>query len=341
VDRSLLNKFFLNDCSVQETIQVVKWINSFESQKEFEQEFQKLWNELHSCQDFDWQRAFNELNEKIEMEDLIHHLPVQSMKDQMEYKIKPDKEKNRSFPFAYAAAVVSSIIVTAVLIMYNMDDQPQEMAIESKYVTKSTEPGQKLTILLEDGSKVMLNSGSNLTYPEPFSDSSREIKLEGEAFFEVARDFDRPFVVNSGNLTTTVLGTTFNIHYYQDQPIKISLVTGKVLIDNEGEELILNPGEQISYSEKDQVMQKRSFDYRKEIGWREGVIFFENADFADIVNTLERWYGVRISVKGNPASNWVYQGIFDNQSLRVVLQRLSFSKEFEYFIEGKNVTIKF
>jgi transmembrane sensor len=207
-------------------------------------------------------------------------------------------------------------------------------------VRKENPAGQKSQLKLPDGTMVWLNSMSSLSYYEKFSDTLRLICLQGEAFFEVAES-EVPFVVQTGNLETHVLGTAFNIDYYHNDEVRVSLVSGKALVMNEVGSMVLDPGEQIQYRSSNQVLIKKPFDMARVAGWKDGVLFFDNADLMDVVNSLERWYGVTITIVGNPSSAWAYQGIFNNQSLEVVLQRLSFSKEFDFLIEDKNVLIKF
>ena len=99
------------------------------------------------------------------------------------------------------------------------------------YLTKSTERGQKATITLSDGSTVRLNSESSITYPESFAEEIRELELVGEAFFDIKKDQDRPFIVSSHKIETTVLGTSFNINAYDSTAVSVALVSGKVKVN--------------------------------------------------------------------------------------------------------------
>lgn len=213
------------------------------------------------------------------------------------------------------------------------DNQPPVPGISMSEVIKTNPKGQKSTIILSDGSRVILNSESSISYPKQFG-STREIKLIGEAFFEVTQDVAKPFIVRTGNLSTTALGTSFNIRHYPDERNSyVSLATGKVLVkvqegSNEIQDILV-PGEQV-ISKKDQVsLQKINYNYKDVFLWKEKVIYFNHADWATITNTLERWYGVTIS-SNEPLRMVDYTGQFDNQSLDLVLKSLSYSLGFNY-----------
>ncbi len=245
----------------------------------------------------------------------------------------------------YRVAASLLLIVAFSMILYQLT-QLQEQAVvsetnEVKVIQKENPKGQKSNFKLPDGTNVWLNAKSSISFPQKFSDSIRLVKLQGEAFFEVVENPQIPFVVQAGTVFTRALGTSFNVNNYDSTSLSVSLVTGKVLVTREKNEMVLNPGEKIIYQQAGDAMIKKEFNYKQEISWIDGVIYFENANFNEIENVLERWYGVDITVEGLDNKNWSYNGSFDNQSLEVVLKRLSFSKNFDFNIEDKSVKIKF
>src|SRR5690606_5078196 len=158
--------------------------------------------------------------------------------------------------------------------------------------------GVKYTTVLPDGTQVKLNSSSSIKYPEQFSEDLREVFLKGEAFFEVKHDQQRPFIVHSGDLKIQVLGTSFNVRDYGDETeTRVALVTGKVRIDPQSDtssSLVLEPAQMAVFNRENRSLQKKPFDFKTEIGWKEGVLIFSNTTLAEAFDKIERWYGVEI-----------------------------------------------
>lgn len=217
--------------------------------------------------------------------------------------------------------------------------------VESQYVEKTNPSGQRTMIHLPDGSTVWLNANSSVRYEKDFRDSLRRIHLKGEAFFNVKKDTSRAFVVNTGNTEVVALGTSFNINSYDPNEIKVSLATGKVKVSatgtNSPEDRILKPGSSLIYLSAQGKFQSTEFDYKKDILWTEGMLYFERAGFEEIIKKLERWYGVQFTIEFNGITVPPYTGDFDNESLENVLKSMSFSLDFDYSIRKKNIQLMF
>lgn len=203
--------------------------------------------------------------------------------------------------------------------------------------------GVKSTITLEDGSKVFLNSGSKVTYQKGFTDSLRLLTLEGEAFFEVAHDENRPFIVQTGALSTTALGTSFNISSFPGEDIAISLVTGVVLVekDDSEEKEELHPGEGIQASKDALTWSKNKFDSEKVLSWMDKTLIFNKEPFAKASERLENWFGVEVIFENAIPGDLMVSGKFVDESLENILTGLSYSSRFDYQIQGKKVRIHF
>lgn len=215
---------------------------------------------------------------------------------------------------------------------------------QTQKITKSNPSGQKSTHFLPDGSKVYLNAESSISYIADFDGSLREIQLKGEAYFEVAKNPDKPFVVLSGNLSTTALGTAFNVKAFKDSDqSEIALTSGSVRVEAAGleEHIYLIPGERATYSTINRQMSKSDFDRTEVVGWKDGLIIFQDASYKEVVNRLERWYGVSISSNRRPSLDWTYSGTFENQSLEMILDGMKLTKNFEYELDRKSVDIIF
>lgn len=210
-------------------------------------------------------------------------------------------------------------------------------------ISKATQFGEKLNVKLPDGSTVWLNSGSELIFPEKFDSLERRVSLTGEGFFEVHQDTSSVFRVVSGKLLTEAVGTSFNINYIDTDQVAVSLVSGKVKINHDSLEsdLFLEPGEQLRYQNVEDSFEVIPFSIPEITGWKEGLLQFTNAGFEEVISQLERWYGVRITVSGHPTNTWKLSGKYHNQNLDLVLDRMAFIENFEYYINGKNVNLKF
>ena len=344
MDKETLNKFIKGEATAEEVRKVLKWYYSDEAEYVMTEKIEQLWSQVdQESMDVtpNKKQIFAKLKQKIQ-----HH-EIES-----KYQILP--RLSNHFDITYFLKIAASVIFIISISWFVLQTSEssieqannlQEMSIQ----VKSTAGGQKFTIFLSDGTKVKLNSESKLEYPKTFSDSSRVVHLTGEAFFDVKKDPQRPFTVISHNLSTTALGTSFNINAYRgNNNIVVSLTTGKVQVsfnkgvNKEDSKITLEPGSQAIYSNSRNSIEKQPFDENIELAWKEGVLYFEDASWDQIVNQLERWYGVQISVSNlNPSSNKLYTGFFKDESLENVLESLSFSKNFKYVIKSQKVYVEF
>ncbi len=201
--------------------------------------------------------------------------------------------------------------------------------------------GQKQTIYLPDGTSVKLNSESTIRYDKNFYQGTREVYLSGEAYFEVAHDTLRPFVVYANGIETKVLGTAFNLKAYPDENnVAVALVHGKVEVSksNDFSEMLM-PTQMLSFDSSSDVIEIKPFDSIEIVGWKDWVLFFKDADFNEIKYKLERWYNVKIEVRGSLKGK-AFSGKFTNDSLEEVLNGIGFSLHFQHEISDGIVTIQ-
>lgn len=251
--------------------------------------------------------------------------------------------KFRTVSLLVKGAACAIFAIGMAYLAYRSFPEPPPVIVYEQ-VVKEAPAGRKLTVFLDDKSQVMLNAASKITFTRPFHPDHRTVTLEGEAFFEVAEDSLRPFRVVSGELTTTALGTSFNIAAYpQHDRIQVSLTSGQVKVDcqPQAEAYYLKPGEQVDYDRKQQRIAKSSFNTDDVLAWKAGVIHLKNADQATVIETLERWYGVPIVVQGTSATAWDVTAKFNNQSLKSVLTSLSYTMGFDAEITKDCVFINY
>ncbi|MCC5935886.1 MAG: DUF4974 domain-containing protein [Lunatimonas sp.] len=267
----------------------------------------------------------------------------------LEKKRKTDRHWSVPFlrPKKWYAAVAASLVFgtfffTGALEFPDAEPVPAADGVEEPTIVVKYNPkGKKTKIQLPDLTWVYLNADSYLAYEQGFP-NGREVRLVGEAFFDVAKDSLRPFTVLTGSVHTTALGTSFNIHAYSDsRQIQVTLATGKVRVQDQvsASELHLLPGEALAKGDSHVPMRKYSVDADAIVSWKDGVLQFEQMPLSDVVRLLERWYGVTI----HGPSVWPEykcSGTFrKNEYLTNVLKVLGHSIGFRYTIDEKHITI--
>lgn len=199
--------------------------------------------------------------------------------------------------------------------------------------------GIRSMITLPDGSLVYLNSGSTIKYPAIFSDTQRKVLLIGEAYFEVAKDTDHPFIVETGELNIKVLGTHFNIKNYDDDKIiETSLIEGAVEVINISNiiksKIQLFPNQQAQFNKVSKELNKRTVIAKQTILWKDGKYYFNNETFTTVVAKLERSFNKKIIIKSEDLKNKIFLGMFDES--KTIFQILDVMKEYSDF----NYTVK-
>lgn len=211
----------------------------------------------------------------------------------------------------YAAAIIAVAVSSGLLTRwYILKDHSDVVASEMN--TLYTPAGQRARLVLQDGTEVWLNAKSKLVYPAHFAGKERRVRVEGEAFFNVAKDSVKPFIVSAENVDMKVLGTQFNVYCYPDaEYIKTSLLEGCVHVffqDRENEGVLLKPNQQVTVSEG--KMEVRPIELEEYFLWRNGVYAFKNEPLIDILKKLELYYDVKIVVEDPSMFRETYTGKF-------------------------------
>ncbi|MEN7547733.1 FecR domain-containing protein [Rapidithrix thailandica] len=327
MDPSAFDKYFKGQLSKEEEKDFLLWLNKQEGKEEiFESVEQQISTESEEeALEFDEQKVLDQIHRKLPV-----HQPLRKI-----------------FPRNWLKVAASILVVLGVgLYYFQMENTPDALfVVQQEKVVYTTEAGQKRTLKLGDGSRIVLNAGSGVSFVKGFSADKREVTLEGEAFFEVAHDSTRPFTVYAQGIATTALGTSFNVNAYSNQELKVALTSGKVSVKHTQlksvEELILEPGELANFTAEKQTITKSTFHPKLETAWVEGVIYFENSSLEHMEKTLERWYGVEIDLVNKPGKPIYVRGEFKRQSLENVLTSLSYSCGFRFSIDHSNVKVIF
>lgn len=201
--------------------------------------------------------------------------------------------------------------------------------------------GESYSFQLGDGSKVWMNSVSELRFPLLFTQPDRIVALKGEAFFKVAHQASQPFKVQVNGLTVRALGTEFNIKSYNGESTYISLVNGSVSVENaKGESIILKPGEAVVVDNSESPLIKETFDETFVLGWLQGMYYFRNEKLQQIAVVAERWFNINVQIKDPSLPGLHFSGALDrNKSVNAFFNNLASSGDILYKNENGTVTI--
>ena len=193
-------------------------------------------------------------------------------------------------------------------------------------VSVSTPLGVKSDVVLPDGSRVRLNGGTRIVYPALFGDE-RRVEVDGEAYFEVEHDARKPFVVVTGQVVSTVLGTTFNVHAYsEDENYQITLATGSLLVDGgpESRSVRLRPGEQGFFERTSGLLSLRRVNVEQVLSWQEDRLYFRAEPLASIARSLERQFNVDITIPDERLRRICFTGEFvDGENIHEIMRIIS------------------
>ena len=199
--------------------------------------------------------------------------------------------------------------------------------------------GAEYHLILSDGTKVWVNSASQLVYPEFFGDS-REVKLKGEAYFEVIHDAARPFIVHADGMAVRVLGTEFNVNTCRGQGEQTVLVKGKVEVDGGGgRKVVLKPGELAELTGGE--IEVKQVNVRKYVAWRYGEFYFENATLGEIMTELSSWYGVRFVFINQSLRERRFSGVLKRgEAVRDVLRKIEQTSSVRFSVQNEMIKVE-
>lgn len=295
----------------------------------------------------------------------VEKLRIELSKDASVPSVKSLWNKPSSWAKVAAAVVVLGFAYYAYDRSNDTIDNPIEMAsIQQVYETKK---GEKKTFILDDGTSVTLNSASKLQVDEKFGKSNRQVFLEGEAYLDVKKDKDKPFVLHTNEFDIHVLGTSFNVKSYPDElSSEALLIEGLIELKSKGKNensIIIKPNQKVTIYKngllakpkiavnkspktkadvKEIAIQDVKNDANDEIldiVWKENKLAMVDQDFNELKAILERWYNVDITLNGENIGNYRFTATFREENIDQVLKALQKVKPFNYEIHGKNVTI--
>ena len=243
---------------------------------------------------------------------------------------------------------------------------PKKVERQVAQNTVMTKPGSKSKVLLPDGSQVWLNADSRITYDESFRGPYREVKLCGEAYFDIAKDSHHPFIIHTSSIDVKILGTSLNVRSYRnEQNTEALLIRGSIevsLRSNPDKKIILHPNEKIvvknsvalittgasSTASKDSgepamILGKAHFQQKdsavSEVLWVKNKLAFDEESLPDVASKIERWYDVKVIIRDEELKKTHYTAVFEYENLEQVMEALRLTGNFKYSINKNEVTI--
>lgn len=326
----LIQRYISHRCSEEERAEVERWMDQHPDNRRMVEELQEIWD-LSPEEDFsiNVQEAWNTFRAR---------------------KIKKETPGNVSYiPSGHSKGWVLTVFrVAAALLLVAfagffswqyLSKQDDSITQRSQFNTMKnivTQKGEKAQITFSDGTVVTVNAASTLRFPKVFRGSERVVHLDGEAYFEVAPNKEKPFIVYTGKAKIKVLGTKFNVHAWnEDKVAEVGVREGKVAVNSlnekhKGDGILLRRGEYTTVSDDRGVAAAQKVDVNKYMLWLNGGMYFDNEPFADVVRKLERRFDIRITVADKQLLEVPFTGTFRQARLKEVLNVVSASMGIEY-----------
>lgn len=290
-----ISKYFLGELSAGERLSLLHEIESDEKLKKEFAEYQNL-------------HALLNLGRQVQDQEAGRRSFKRFIAEKRRIRIWRQWRYWSGYAAVLLVGIVSSAVLTYRIAHTEQGGFPEGVEMNTLY----TPAGQRAQLTLQDGTEVWLNAKSKLTYPSRFTDGKRQVSVEGEAFFKVAKDSLRPFIVSAHEVEMKVLGTQFNVYSYPASGyVRTSLLEGSVRVffpNRENDGIILTPDQQVTVLNG--KMKIEPIRLKEHFLWRDGIYAFENEPLVDILKKLELYYDVKIRVEDTSLFNGTYTGKF-------------------------------
>lgn len=318
----LFEKFLRKQASAEEVNLLIQWLKS-----------ESLFS---SWADDQWEAVTSDIDPALQRK-LLGKIKASILPEEQSYPLRPTGKSISVFRWAVrVAAIFLLLLSTGIGVYYYTQQQVMPDTIVG------VEKGQKASITLPDGSRVWINSDSKLSYGSRFNTRERVLNLEGEAYFEVTQDKDRPFIVQTNEMAVQALGTSFDVKSYPNETqASAVLMTGKVEITSGSGSLILEPNEKLVYNKTTRKMGKSEItDALTYSDWKDNTLSFHGETFENIAHALERYYNTRIVFESDSLKKYRFTGSPGNTSLESLLQILSLTSPLSYEVKDSLILLR-
>lgn len=297
----------------------------------------------------------------------VHDLPgeaLDSMRNGLLMALRAEKEEDkesrpveipafskRGYQWLKVAAAIIIFPLVGAGLFFLMDRKEDHFSIlsnESGVEERINPSGQKSVLFLIDGTKVWLNAASKIVFAKDFIEhSTRDVYLDGEAFFDVAHNAEKPFIVHTSSIKIKVLGTSFNVKSYsEEETIETTLVKGKVHIEqsdgrgNSVGEVELKPNQRAVFNKESRIINVKEVAVNNSGSWKQERMVFDEESIDNVILQMERWYSVKIHVKNKGKLNCRLTANIEKESLEEFLKLLETSHDIRYTISGREVFLE-
>lgn len=321
--KDLLKKFQSGNLSLSDFKELVSTVND-SSDQELEDFFFEEWNK------FDTYPSLSQ--EKIDS--LYCHL-------HKKMKISPFYKITRHW--GQIAASILLLFASGLTILYYIQHQELQTLAEQDVIVRSGDSGTS-QVSLPDGTLVRLNANSSLTYQQNFGQNNRKVKLSGEGYFEVKKNTEKKFIVNTGYIDVTVLGTKFNLYAYEDKDIiEMALVEGHVNVSTSKppyQTICVKPNEKVTYNKYDNKLNIEKTTTKIETAWLNKELVFREEKLENVFQCLSRKFRVKFSIDSSISVDDVYNGAFDDEKIEDILEVLKIHYGFNYTVKDGKINIR-
>nr|WP_129735554.1 FecR domain-containing protein [Parabacteroides goldsteinii] len=327
----LLQKYIKNQCSEQELHALLHWLKLPDNHAELDLVVKPLWETIDKNMSRPEGEREKELHEEVSL-----LLSGVKRKDRKISNLRV-RDKNRLNGF-YRIAAILILAFSVTFGLLKVLDRPSP---QLTYTEKVSNKGEKKNIVLSDGTKIILNSDTKLRIPADFNKEERVLEMEGEGFFDVAPDPNKPFIIKSGEARVRVLGTSFDFKSYkEDDFIKLTVSTGKVRVnvDDQDLQLSVSPNEHLSVNKVDGNVSKETIQENNYIKWIQGSLYFNKEPIREVIKTINRTYNRKVILQ---CKNRDYKitGTHDNKNIEAVIEAICFTTGLHSRQEGDNIII--
>jgi len=325
---NLIDQYISGSISKPRLEELTEWVDQSESNRQYVRERLEIW--------FSASVASGDTGIDLERKYL-------SLRERLGALVSKSKKRNRRTYILRGLTAAAAVALLAVLTLAGYRQGVINTKAKLTEISMETPLGSRTKMYLPDGTLVWLNAGSKLAYSQGFGVSDRNVKLAGEAYFEVTHNERLPFEINAEELDLRVLGTRFTYsNYPDDEQIRVDLMAGRVFIENNSDShgMTLKPNERMIYDKNSRRMWRKQVDTSLSASWTNGIIFFDEMPLSRIAETLTKAYNVRISVAPRLKNDSFY-GSFDMRSNSVedVLHKISTTKKMKYRYENGGYTL--
>ncbi len=333
-DWELVTKYLNEETNSQENAEMEAWLNQSEANREKMEKIERMLRKIdthYQANTFDSDAAWSNVNTQIS--------PTKVKSIQFS---KKRKEVIAHF-YKYAAIVLLAVLLGSV--GYYIGFRNQNRAIYNEIISAENQVLNEY--VLPDGSVVTLNNNSKLTFPKKFRGDIREVTIEGEAFFDVQRNPEKPFVINAGNAQVKVLGTSFSVSAYPGaETVEVIVETGKVQVISKNTELLtqnrevfLTPGEKGTFFTENEILEKTVNKNPNFLAWKTHDLIFNKVPLREVVENLEKAYHINITVTEPELNDLLYEGHFDQKPIDFVLDVIRLTFNLELSVENEHYTL--